>query len=76
VWDYDWGPGLDDLVSEFTTDIKLLQKYLESGLAHMGPMWVNLYGAAVCDDPNAMANALAGMVGQSDSRAQVNGAFF
>lgn len=50
-----------------------MQKYVESGLTHMGPMWVNLYGAAVCDDPNAMANALAGLVGQSDSGAQVRG---
>lgn len=72
VWDHDWGPDPDDLVCEFTTDLKVLHKFLDGGRhKRMGPFWVNLYGASVCDDPNAMANALAGFVGQSDSGNQV-----
>jgi hypothetical protein len=72
VWDHDWGPDPDDLVCQFVTDIKFLEKYLNKGHKKLGPTWMNLYGAAVCKDPSAMANALGSFLGASDTSKWAN----
>jgi len=78
IWDRDTAGG-DDLVCEFTTDLKVLKGYLDRGHTKDGPRWFNLYGAAVCPDPNALKNAVAsassalsGGSGVGEEKARMN----
>ena len=42
VWDHDWGPGDDDVVATFTSDVKLLEAFVKRGHKTMGPAWRNV----------------------------------
>ena len=67
VWDKDWGPSADDRVASFATDVKLLEALQRRGHKTLGPTWRNLYGAAVCRDPNALKNAFSSLTGSGDT---------